>query len=279
MVGQRNQHLNRLQHELPNGLLVDSQWLERRGLTRQLRSHYVKQGWLESPARAVYRRPAGQVAGGTPPEARWEPVLVSLQQLLRLPVVIGGRSALSVQGYAHYLELGGPAKIHLYANAPLPGWLRRLPGGARYVGHRVGRLFNSPLPEPLNDGPALAAAGLVERPSGNGEWPLVMSSPERAMLELLDELPNRESFDNAEKMFEGLATLSPRRLEVLLNDCKSVKVKRLFFYFAARHKHAWARRLDPAAFDLGSGKRVLIPGGKLDPQFQITVPERRDGEP
>jgi len=102
---------------------------------------------------------------------------------------------------------------------------------------------------------------------------LTLSTPERATLEMLDTLPNRESFHQVDMLFEGLPNLSPRRLQALLADCRSVKVKRLFFFFADRHKHAWAKKLDRNDFDLGKGKRMLVRGGKLDPTYQITVPE------
>ena len=101
--------------------------------------------------------------------------------------------------------------------------------------------------------------------------------PERAVIELLDELPARESFHQVDKLFEGLSALSPRRLQPLLESCRSVKVKRLFFFFADRHKHAWLKRLDKSAVDFGSGKRKLVDGGRLDPTYEITVPEDLDG--
>lgn len=71
---------------------------------------------------------------------------------------------------------------------------------------------------------------------------------------------------------EGLTTLSPRRLQKLLEDCRSVKVKRLLFYFAERHHHAWLKKLERKSIDLGEGKRMLVKGGKLDKTYQITVP-------
>ena len=97
------------------------------------------------------------------------------------------------------------------------------------------------------------------------------------MLELLDELPDRESFHQVDMLFEGLTNLRPQRLQKLLVDCKNVKVKRLFFFFADRHKHAWLKRLDKSAVDLGKGNRVLAKGGKLDRTYQITVPEDMNG--
>jgi hypothetical protein len=75
---------------------------------------------------------------------------------------------------------------------------------------------------------------------------------------------------------EGLRNLSPRRLQGLLADCKSVKVKRLFFWFAERHNHVCLQKLDRAGIDLGKGKRMLVRGGKLDSKYNITVPERLD---
>ncbi|CAN5136039.1 hypothetical protein BH10PSE1_BH10PSE1_06640 [soil metagenome] len=74
----------------------------------------------------------------------------------------------------------------------------------------------------------------------------------------------------------GLATLSPRRLQKLLDDCVSVKVKRLFFFFPDRHGHGWLRALDRSTVDLGSDNRVLVKGGRLDPAYAINVPRSLD---
>ena len=42
--------LNRLEKDLPEGLVVDATWLEERGIASNLRAYYVKSGWLEQPA-------------------------------------------------------------------------------------------------------------------------------------------------------------------------------------------------------------------------------------
>ena len=86
----------------------------------------------------------------------------------------------------------------------------------------------------------------------------------------------RETFHQADVLMEGLRNLSPRRLHRLLVDCRSVKVKRLFFWFAERHSHAWLKRLERSGIDLGGGKRMLVRGGKLDARYNITVPENLD---
>tara|TARA_B100000949_G_scaffold220194_1_gene219984 strand:- start:831 stop:1154 length:324 start_codon:yes stop_codon:yes gene_type:complete len=106
---------------------------------------------------------------------------------------------------------------------------------------------------------------------------MVISRPERAILEFLDEIPAHQSFQHAADMFTGLSNLSPKQLQKSLEGCKSVKVNRLFLWFAERHDHAWFKRLDLDAINIGSGKRVIAKGGRLDAKYQITVPEDLNG--
>ena len=58
MVAKKNEKINQLNRLLPEGLVVDTSWLEDHGYRRQWREKYVAQGWLESVVRGVYRRPS-----------------------------------------------------------------------------------------------------------------------------------------------------------------------------------------------------------------------------
>ena len=53
--------------------------------------------------------------------------------------------------------------------------------------------------------------------------------PERALFELLKDMPQSVSVERAERFLEGLSDLSPRRLGLLLQRTPSVKIRRLFF--------------------------------------------------
>jgi hypothetical protein len=269
--------LNQLDKTLPEGLLVDAAWMERHGYSSSLRSQYVSAGWLEQPARGTYKRPWGLLS--------WQQVVISLQVLLQQPLIVGGRTALDLQGFRHYVSAQGPQIIHLYGREPPPGWLNKLPLKETFRFHKSQTLFKS---DPVTKGLTSLAwdvetnvgssndtlhGTLTRLPWGQWNWPLTVSTPERALFELLDELPNHESFHQVDMLVEGLRTLSPRRLEKLLADCRSIKVKRLFFFFADRHQHAWLKRIDRSKVDLGTGKRMLVKGGRLDPVYQITVPD------
>ena len=271
--------LNRLQRLLPDGLLADARWLTEQGYPSPLRARYLAGGWLERVGRGVFRRPA-------PRPVHWQQAVASLQMLQGRGVAVGGRTALELQGYAHYPSPRGPREIHLYNDRPPPGWLHRL-DGPLFILHNPHRLFDHP---PLASGIARFKTAMadgspdLDRPFGddlvwrrlNYDWGVVMSTPERAALETLDQLPGRETFHDADMLMSGLVNLRPARMTRLLSACRSVKVKRLFLWFAERHGHQWVDRLDLASVDLGSGKRVLVPGGKLDAKYQITVPRNPD---
>jgi len=85
--------------------------------------------------------------------------------------------------------------------------------------------------------------------------------------------PRRKSTQTLDMVFESLTTLRPKLLSNLLQACRKIKVKRLFFVVTDRHDHPWRKRIDPQAFDLGSGDRALVRGGKIRSRYRIMVPE------
>ena len=280
MTERKPSKLNWLERNLPEGLVADAAWLTKQGYSTSLRSQYVGAGWLEQPARGVYRRTRGTLT--------WQQTVISLQALLGWPLVVGGRTALELQGYAHYLP-DTTKEVHLYGPKHPPNWLKSLKLQTRFVYHNDRKLFHKEAvtrslanldwaskKKPDADTDSFRN-NLTVQPWGQWNWPLTLSSPERAILELLDELPKHESFHQVDMLMEGMANLRPRRLQKLLEDCRNVKVKRLFFFFADRHPHAWANHLDKNAVTLGEGKRMLVKGGKFNKTYQITVPEEFNG--
>lgn len=256
--------LGMLQRQLPEGLLAPSAWLKKQGYSDQLLKKYRTAGWLDYPTRGVYRRPG--------PPLQWEHVVASLGKVLEVPPHIGGYSALELRGKAHFLKPRGAGEIHLYSAAPLPRWVHRLSLGERLVEHRLS-LFDFAPGVPVGE-------TLTAEPWGPWGWALSYATPERAMLEWLDEVPQAASLEHAMEVFGLLPDLNSRRVLLLLKACRSVKVKRLFLALTARHaSFHWAAPVLAAAergeIALGSGKRSLVAGGRLDPKYLITLPEDR----
>lgn len=243
---------------LTDGLLVDRNYLKNKGIERPLVDYYLRSGGLEAVGRGVYRRPG--------PDLKWQHVVYSLQ-VLNYAIYVGGRSALDHQGLAHYLPLGEKEIIHLYSANKLPAWLHEMKTNACFKQHSCS-LFSKEAGE----------MGLTTLPFGGWDWPLSYATRERALIEYVDDLPNKAALEIADKYMESAITLRPDLLMSLLQACKRVKTKRLFLWLAQRHKHAWFSRLDIPNVELGSGKRVIFKEGVLDKQFNITVPsEYLDG--
>lgn len=268
MVGQIATKLNLLLARLGDGWLAPSAWLAARGYPRSLVGHYVQRGWLHSPARGVFHR-----AGSRP---SWQMVVFSLQRLAGLPLHVGGRHALSLHGQDHYLRMG-PATVTLYGPARLPAWVNRLGLAERFTLRPDAKLGLAPLAaDRLDDRERLREAGLDLLPGDRPDCPLAVSMPERAILELLLEVPQSASAAEADAILQGMARLRPALVSALLRRCASVKVKRLFLALAERHGHAWFSHLDLDGVDLGTGKRLLRVGERLHPKYRISLPKDLD---
>jgi len=279
MGSQDRGKVNQLAGLLDEGLLASTSWLEEHGYSRPLLGKYVEGGWLEAPARGVYRRPG--------PPLKWQHVVASLQLLHESYMHVGGKTALVQRGLGHYVQMGGKETILLYGPDVLPSWVNKLGLEERFTARpdamlgalRARRDRHGALSD-FHDQPLgakkLDELGLREVSWGAWDWKLLFSSEERAILELLQDVPARESVYEADVLMQGLVNLRPQRVMGLLKACKSVKVKRLFLALAERHGHAWFKHLDQDKLDLGRGKRMLVAGGKLHPKYLVTLPADLD---
>ncbi|SEM60172.1 Transcriptional regulator, AbiEi antitoxin, Type IV TA system [Bosea lupini] len=243
--------------------------MRRHAISRQSVSAYVKQRWLERVRQGVYRRP---FSTGASREAAtgWKIPLLSAQWIMGHSFHVGGTSALSLHGHSHYLQLRGNVAIYLYGS-DIPTWLVELQTDARLV-RRSDALFGEQLTGVEDSEFSLSDGPDAELPLSPWRWPIRMSSAERAILEALDELPNKESFHTLDVTFESLVNMRPKLLTALLAQCQSVKVKRLFFVYADKHAHAWRKHIDMSRIDMGRGDRALAANGRLHPTYRITVP-------
>lgn len=264
MARQNRRRLKFVLDQVPPGFLVDSRWLATSDVARSSAHDYHREGWLERVAQGVYRRP--YPSAETQEQRDWTIPVLSAQWIMNYDFHVGGMTALTLQGQSHYLVLGGTPNVYLYGN--VPSWLPRLRLDARFLLRRR-QLFGSDLLG-IDNRDFDPQAGDAPSP---WNWPLVQSSPERAILEALNELPDQESFHVVDMAFQGLTSLRPARLGKLLAACKSVKVKRLFFLFADRHGHGWLKHIEREKVDLGTGPRSLVEGGRYVSAYQLVVPE------
>ncbi|MBI4694543.1 MAG: type IV toxin-antitoxin system AbiEi family antitoxin [Gammaproteobacteria bacterium] len=279
MGKQNGTKVNQLQKLLDEGLLVSTSWLEARGYSRALIAKYVEGGWLNSPARGVYRRPG--------PPLKWQHVVASLQLLAGSFLHVGGRTALVHRGRGHYVRMSGAETVLLFGPENLPAWVGKLDleerfavrNDAMFAGLRARRDADG---TPVDFHGAtlttqrLSDFGLQQMTWGAWDWRIWYSTDERAMFEVLHDVPARESVHEADVLMQGLVNLRPSQVTALLEACTSVKVKRLFLALAERHAHQWLSHVRLGRVDLGKGKRLLVPGGHLHAKYLITLPSDLD---
>jgi hypothetical protein len=250
--------INRLINQWTTGTPSATSYLSASGFGRDLLVKYKNSGWLEPFGRGAYIRAGGRVS--------WLGALYTLQTQLAHPVHVGGKTALQLKGYAHYLP-ARQNKVFLYGprGLILPAWFKEDRFGVKFVVTRT-NLFPSDCWEGFTD--------FRER-----DFSVRIAAPERAAMEMFHLVPPKIGFDEAQLIMENLVALRTDIVQDLLAACRSVKVKRLFLYMAERREHSWLSKLDLSKIDLGKGKRMIVPNGRFDAKYRITVPATREETP
>ena len=241
--------INLLRQQTPsNGILLTS-WLEKSGLSRNEISNYMKSGWLRRISTGVY-----QFTGDIP---SLYGILASYQKQADLKFHIGAASALELKGFSHYISMGKPtAVVFTPVKPPLPKWLNdaELDMNLVEVSSKV-----------------LGSAG-IEQIDYHGQA-LTVSSPERAIMECILLSPSLYGLMDVYYLIEMLTSLRSSLVQQLLEDCSSVKVKRMFLYMAEKARHRWFAKLDLSRISLGSGTRSFAKGGVKVNTYDIVIPK------
>ncbi|MDD2829825.1 MAG: type IV toxin-antitoxin system AbiEi family antitoxin domain-containing protein [Sulfuricurvum sp.] len=248
---QTDNKLKKLSELLPEGVVAPSSWLSKQGYSPQLVYKYVQNGWLMKIGHGAFSKPESRV--------EWKGAVLALQRLSNLPFYVGGITALNLQGYAHYLPMGNKKQLYIYGNDTHPAWIKYI-----QLSETI-RFYKKPY---------FGESGLKKIPSGIRDWELIISSPERAIMEVL-YLVEKEgiTFQYVSELFEGLSTLRPSLVSELLKICDSIKVKRLFLFLSRHYNHPWNEYLEIEGIDLGKGKLQIVKDGVFDKNFLITVPK------
>lgn len=245
--------VQRLLRCAPAGMPLTSRWLKEQGITLQMAYRLQRSGWLQSLGRGAWKRANDRIG--------WQAAVSALQMQLQLSVWPAARSALELIGHVHYIALGEhpQTQLCLGGDSRLPDWYTALEVNRNLRPFQGGKLFDPYF------------AGLMDW--RESDFPLRISTPERAVLELCHLLPNQADAEEVSKLISGLSGLRPDKLRELLLVCRSIKGKRLFMALAEHAALPWLSELDTTGVDFGTGNRALDWPGKMHPRYQITVPE------
>lgn len=247
---EKEQKINKLLKSQPSGAVFLSSWLSQNGFSSQLLNRYKKSKWLYSLGNGAWMR-----VGEKP---TYQGAIYALQHQSNATIHLGGKTALSMLGKAHYLELN-KQQIILFGttNEKLPTWFTKYQWGLKI--HFYSTSF---LPPKL---------GLQTLETSS--FDMQISNPSRAFLECLYLAPKKQNLVECYEIMEGLNNLIPKQVQYFLEQCNSVKVKRLFLYMAEKSAHQWFKHINTDNINLGKGKRSIIKNGVYISKYLITVPK------
>lgn len=199
-----------LLNDLRRGELVTSEDLRMRfGISPQLAALYVRNKFLTRLAHGVYCLPSDEID--------LKDAINFLKQENH-SIHLASQSALAMAGIAHNIAFSNQRAI-LWGDTlhRPPEWIKRR-FGIRYSPAEIFSFADIKLDR-------------LTRPDLLG---MPCSIVERATLELLYETGTYQSFELTSNLFDLLPRLRLSVMVKLLQSCKSLKVKRLFAYFAGR---------------------------------------------
>lgn len=238
--------ITNLFNHFPANIVLTSELLSENAYSSQLMQKYASSGWVKRIGDGAYYRSHEKV--------HFQGAIWPLQQKHQL--IIYGKSALELQGHEHYLTFGKRViQLSYTSNFTPPKWLKNYDFGVHFQFIRSAEIENNL----IND-------IMIEN------VPVKVSCLELAALEACQGISKLNTFDSVASIFDGLTTLRVDVVQNLLETFNSIKAKRLFLYFATQSQHVWLRKINLNKIDLGTGKRQIIKGGKLDKTYLITVP-------
>jgi hypothetical protein len=229
--------------ELPRGEPLSTTALREHGISDFRASALGRSGWLTHLGRGVYMLPGDALT-------RDGCLTYLARQIPGLHV--GGKTALDWQGIRQYVSFR--EILSLWGDRPkrLPSWFTER-FSARY---QATQLFDVDLRKGF---------GLQPLPDGRPE--ILVSVPERALLELLSDVGKTQSLQETRHLIESLYTLREKVLDKLLSHTSRIKVVRLAELLAKELDLPWAATAKRHSQRVGGGKRwvaVAKNGERLD---------------
>ncbi|ARF89613.1 type IV toxin-antitoxin system AbiEi family antitoxin domain-containing protein [Burkholderia cenocepacia] len=223
--------LQRLMEEAPRGQPLDTAMLEDMDVSPALTTYMVRAGWLQRLSKGAYL-----LRGDRPSR---DGIIAYLSR--RVPGLhVAGKTALDWQGVRHNIAFR--QKVVLWAQKPyeIPSWVN----DHLSYSFQTTQIFDDELPHDT---------GLKPLPNGNPS--VLVSVPERALLELASDIGKGQSMEEAINLMDSLRNIRPPVLEQFLTHCKRVKVLRLVRDLGKSSSYPWGADLQRYVDRLGAGKR------------------------
>jgi len=201
---------NHIVLSIPPKAIITADWLEAHGVSSNLASYYTRAKWLERVGEKAYKRPNDNID--------WPGVVNALQEQLNIAIHVSGKSALSLTGTIHYLQMSDSANVDLTLekNIHLPKWVKsKKLSKDNLLIHKRAILHCDDYEEFL----------INKEVDG---FNIKFSCNELAIMELLQQIPIGQDFTEAAQLMESLPYMRAKKVQLVLEKSSSIKAKRLY---------------------------------------------------
>ncbi len=234
--------------EVPRGTPLETAWLNAKGLSSKQVAQLAAAGWLQRIGHGTYVLPGDKLDRDA-----------SLALLARgTPGLhVGSKTALAWRGVRH--NIAARERLSLWGDKPttLPAWFTT----TFPAGYQATHLFDAAL---------TSATSLAPLPGGHPDvW---VSTPERALLELLSDVGKTQGLEEARHLVESARSLRMKVLDELFSHLTRIKVVRLAHAIATELDLPWADLAQSHSQRLGGGQR-WVSTTKLGDRLNLKRPQ------
>jgi len=222
--------------KLPRGTPLETAWLLEHGLTAKLAARLAEEGWLKRLGRGVYLLPGDKLDR--------DASLACLAKVMP-GLHVAGKTALAWRGVRHNLAM--QETLILWGDRPrkLPAWFTSEFSAYYQATH----IFDEAMPSLL---------GLAPLPDGRRD--VLVSTPERALFELLSDVGKRQGLEETSHLVESIRSPRIPVMEELFAHLNRIKIVRLAFRLADELDLPWKSVAFHHCERLGGGRRWVSVG-------------------
>lgn len=211
--------VQRLMREAPKSQPMDSSMLREQGVSIPLALRLVELGWLYRLSGGAYL-----LTGDAPSP---EGTIAYLSRRIS-GLHVGGKTALDWQGVRHNVMFRERLVLWGQTHYPFPAWVRDV----TLYGYQTTRLFDDRVPY-----------GKWLKPVPGRHPNVMVSLPERALVELVSQLGRGQSLEEVQNLMVMMRNLRRSVLDEVLEHCTKVTVVRMVCKLGRESGYDWAQGL------------------------------------
>jgi hypothetical protein len=224
----------RLLVDLPRGAPISTEVLTSKGIPGKAVVRLASDGWLHRLGRGVYLLPGDKLDR----DATLGWLCERIQGLH-----VGGKTALDWRGVRHNISMRELLSLWGDVPAQMPRWF-----SSEFPCHyQSTQLFDTKLS---------SSSGMGPLPFGSAK--VMVSAPERAVLELLSDAGKRQTLEETINLLENMHALRRDVLDELMAHLTRIKVARLADKLSANLQLPWNNIANKHSRRLGGGKRWVV---------------------